>query len=48
AVRFGFEIGPHTKKLIKHSVNLNLIERIAGVRLFQELKYILSEDNYID
>jgi len=48
AVRFGFEIGPHTKKLIKHSVNLNLIDRIAGVRLFQELKYILSEDNYID
>lgn len=48
AVRFGFEIGPHTKKLIKHSVNLNLIDRIAGGRLFQELKYILSEDNYID
>lgn len=48
AVRFDFEIGPHTKKLLKHSVNLNLIDRIAGGRLFQELKYILSEDNYMD
>jgi len=48
AIRFNFEIGPHTNKLLKHIVNLNLVERIIGSRLFLELKYILSEDNYLN
>lgn len=48
AVRFGFEIGPHTKKLLKHAVNMGLFDKIYGQRLFVELKYILSEDNYLD
>lgn len=48
AIRFNFDIGPHTNKLLKHTVNLNLVERIIGSRLFLELKYILSEDNYLD
>lgn len=47
AVRFGFEIGPHTNKLLKHTVNLKLFERVIGKRMFMELKYILSEDNYL-
>ena len=42
AVRFGFEVGPHTDKLLKHAVSLNLFERLAGQRLFLELKYILN------
>ncbi len=48
AVRFGFDIGPHTEKLLKHAVSLSLIDRIVGQRLFMELKYILSENAYID
>jgi len=42
AVRFGFEIGPHTDRLLKHAVRLKLFERIIGQRLFLELKYILE------
>ncbi|MCA1932516.1 MAG: CBS domain-containing protein [Calditerrivibrio sp.] len=45
-VRFGFEIGPHTHKLLKHAIQLKLFDRILGNRLFLELKYILSEKNY--
>lgn len=48
AIRFGFEIGPHTKKLLKHAVNMRLFDKIHGQRLFMELKYILEEENYID
>lgn len=47
AVRFDFDIGPHTNKLLKHTVNLKLFERVIGKRMFLELKYILSEDNYL-
>ncbi len=46
AVRYNFEIGPHTHKLLKHAVNLELFDKIHGNRLFLELKYILSEKNY--
>jgi tRNA nucleotidyltransferase (CCA-adding enzyme) len=48
AVRFDFEIGPHTKKLLKHAVNMNLFDKIIGKRLFLEIKYILSEENYLE
>ncbi len=47
AVRYGFDIGPHTHKLLKHAVSLNLFDRVLGSRLFTELKYILSEDSYL-
>ncbi|MGA1861614.1 CBS domain-containing protein [Deferribacter thermophilus] len=47
AVRYNFEIGPHTERLLKHAVNLQLINRIVGQRLFLELKYILSEKDYL-
>jgi len=46
AVRFGFDIGPHTDKLFKHAVSLSLFDRVIGSRMFLELKYILSERNY--
>ncbi|MCX8084045.1 MAG: CBS domain-containing protein [Calditerrivibrio sp.] len=48
AVRYGFEIGPHTNKLLKHAVHLKLFDKIIGSRFFLETKYILSEDNYLD
>jgi tRNA nucleotidyltransferase (CCA-adding enzyme) len=48
AVRYGFTIGPHTEKLLKHAVSLNLLDRVIGQRMYLELKYILGEDNYID
>ncbi len=48
AVRFGFDIGSHTERLIKHAESLDLYNRIIGTRKFLELKYILSEDNYMD
>jgi tRNA nucleotidyltransferase (CCA-adding enzyme) len=47
AVRFDFMIGPHTDKLFKHAVSLNLFDRVIGPRMFLELKYILSEKNYL-
>lgn len=46
AVRFDFMIGPHTDRLFRHAVNLNLFDRVMGQRMFLELKYILSEKNY--
>jgi tRNA nucleotidyltransferase (CCA-adding enzyme) len=48
AVRFDFEIGPHTHRLLKHAVHLRLFDRLQGNRLFLEMKYILSEENYLD
>ncbi|MBQ3033029.1 MAG: CBS domain-containing protein, partial [Deferribacterales bacterium] len=47
AVRFGFDIGNHTERLIKHAESLNLFGQIVGQRLFLELKYILDEENYM-
>ena len=48
AVRYGFAVGPHTEKLLKHAVSLNLLDRVVGQRMYLELKYILSEDYFID
>jgi len=48
AVRFEFMIGPHTDRLFRHAVSLNLFDRVIGPRMFLELKYILSEKNYFD
>lgn len=47
AVRFGFEIGPQTDKLLKHAVSLGLFDRIIGARLFLELKYILTLEDLL-
>lgn len=46
AVRFDFMIGPHTDRLFRHAVNLNLFDKVMGQRMFLELKYILGEKNY--
>lgn len=47
AVRFGFDIGSHTERLIKHAESLDLFSRITGSRKYLELKYILEEEHYI-
>lgn len=43
--RLDFHITPHTEKLIKNAIRMNLFDRFSGVRFFGELKQILSEDN---
>jgi len=47
AVRFDFDIGSHTERLIKHAVSINIFDRIVGLRLFTELKLILKEPSFI-
>jgi tRNA nucleotidyltransferase (CCA-adding enzyme) len=48
AIRYNFEIGPHTTKLIKHAVELKIFHRALGSRLLYELKHILEEKNYLE
>jgi tRNA nucleotidyltransferase (CCA-adding enzyme) len=48
AIRYNFEIGPHTTKLIKHAVELKIFHRALGTRLLYELKHILEEKNYLE
>ncbi|MFP3869759.1 MAG: CBS domain-containing protein [Syntrophobacteria bacterium] len=43
--RFGFRIGKHTANLIVNAVKMNLLVRLSGRRLANELKLILSEEN---
>lgn len=43
--RLDFRITPHTEKLIKNAVRMNLFNRFSGPRFFGELKQILSADN---
>ncbi len=47
AKRYDFEIGPQTMKLIKNAVNLGLINRLSGHRLFNELSLIFQEENVV-
>ncbi len=43
--RMGFKIGKHTEKLIKNAVKMELFDRFFGQRFFNELTFILSEEN---
>lgn len=47
AARFDFALGANTEKLIKDAERLGVFSRIAGGRLFLEIKYILIEKEYI-
>jgi tRNA nucleotidyltransferase (CCA-adding enzyme) len=42
--RFGFAIGKQTENLIKNAVKLDLLSRLSGVRLRDELENVLCED----
>lgn len=48
AARLGFSLGRQTERLIKQVEKLGLFDRIAGNKLFIELRYILNEDAYLD
>lgn len=43
--RMGFQIGPHTKRLINNAVQMQLFGKTNDPRFLSELKYILSEEN---
>ncbi len=45
--RMDFRIGPHTDKMIKNAVKMNLFDQFHGRRFFWELRLILSEENPI-
>ena len=45
--RYGFVMAKHTQSLIKNAVKLNLLQRISGERLLNELKAILEEENFL-
>ncbi len=47
AVRFDFDIGSHTKKLMKHAVSIKVFDRVVGLRLYTELKLILKENSFM-
>lgn len=41
--RLGFRIAPHTENLIRNAVRMNVLERVGGKRLLNELVLILEE-----
>ena len=43
--RFGFTIGKLTSSLIDNAVKMNFFKRVAGKRLYTELKLILKEEH---
>lgn len=45
AVRYRFNIGKHTEKLLKIAVRKNLFRTVEGKRVYLELKHIFEEDN---
>lgn len=45
--KFDFKISKHTLNLIKNSVRLDILTRISGARLFDELKHILEEETAV-
>ena len=43
--RLGFKLGKLTERLIKSAIKQEMFGRFSGKRFFQELKYILDEEN---
>ncbi len=43
--RLGFKLGKFTERLIKSAIKQEMFGRFSGKRFFQELKYILEEEN---
>ena len=41
--RLGFPIAPHTESLIRSAVRMNVLDKVGGRRLFNELMLILKE-----
>jgi len=47
SVKFGFSIEPHTRRLIKKAVALNVFKHLSGPRILEELRSILEEDTAV-
>lgn len=45
--RYGFTMAKHTQGIIKNAVKLNLMERISGERLLNEMRALLEEENFL-
>jgi tRNA nucleotidyltransferase (CCA-adding enzyme) len=45
AVRYRFELGRHTERLLKMAVERHLFKTVEGQRIYHELKQILLEEN---
>ncbi|MDP2167835.1 MAG: CBS domain-containing protein [Thermodesulfovibrionales bacterium] len=43
AERFGFKLSKHTENIIKTAVKMNLMERLSGSRLYEELLIVFNE-----
>jgi tRNA nucleotidyltransferase (CCA-adding enzyme) len=43
--RLGFKLGKFTERLIKSAIKQEMFGRFSGKRFFQELRYILDEEN---
>jgi len=43
--RFNFQLGGQTTRLIKNALNLELLQKLSGSRLFNEFKLIMEEKN---
>jgi tRNA nucleotidyltransferase (CCA-adding enzyme) len=41
--RFSFQLGKHTKKLLKNAITSGILKRLDGKRLFAELKQVFAE-----
>lgn len=41
--RFDFRLGQQTERLIKNAMQLHMLERLSGSRLFHELKHVFDE-----
>ena len=41
--RLGFKLATHTEILIRNSIKMNLLDRLGGRRLFNELVHIFEE-----
>ena len=45
--RIGFRIGRQTERLLRSAVRMGLVKKVGGVRIFNELLHILSENQVI-
>ena len=42
-LRFNFRISVQTERLIKNALSLNMISKLSGARIFNELKHVVNE-----
>ncbi|MDL2266870.1 CBS domain-containing protein [Desulfovibrio sp. OttesenSCG-928-G15] len=44
-LRFNFRIGIQTERLIKNALSLDMLDKLSGPRVFNELKHVFDEKN---